>query len=145
MKKKLIILGCGSSVGIPRIDGSWGKCNRNEKKNYRTRCSAIVIKGNNSVLIDTSPDLRQQLISNKIQNISSVIYTHEHADQTNGLFELRPFFWKNKKKINVYGDPITIKNLKRRQDYLFKTINSYPAIAKANIVNSNLFLNFHAN
>ena len=98
MKKKLIILGCGSSVGIPRIDGSWGKCNRNEKKNYRTRCSAIVIKGNNSVLIDTSPDLRQQLISNKIQNISSVIYTHEHADQTNGLFELRPFFWKNKKK-----------------------------------------------
>ena len=63
-------------------------------------------------------------ISNKIQNISSVIYTHEHADQTNGLFELRPFFWKNKKKINVYGDPITIKNLKRRKDYLFKNINS---------------------
>tara|TARA_B100000029_G_C17601164_1_gene965802 strand:- start:960 stop:1730 length:771 start_codon:yes stop_codon:yes gene_type:complete len=140
MKKKLIILGCGSSVGIPRIDGSWGKCNRNEKKNYRTRCSAIIIKGKNSVLIDTSPDLRQQLILNKIQNISSVIYTHEHADQTNGLFELRPFFWKNKKKINVYGDPVTIKNLKRRQDYLFKNINSYPAIAKANIVNSKFSL-----
>ena len=98
MKSKLIILGCGSSVGIPRIDGNWGKCKKNEKKNVRTRCSAVIIKGSNSVLIDTSPDIRHQLLSNKIKNISSVVFTHEHADQTNGLFELRPFYWKNKKK-----------------------------------------------
>ena len=87
MKSKLIILGCGSSVGIPRIDGNWGKCKKNEKKNVRTRCSAVIIKGSNSVLIDTSPDIRHQLLSNKIKNISSVVFTHEHADQTNGLFE----------------------------------------------------------
>ena len=98
MKSKLIILGCGSSVGVPRADGFWGSCNKNNIKNYRSRCSAIIIKGSNSILIDTSPDLRKQLISNKIKNISSVIFTHEHADQTNGLFELRPFYWKSKKK-----------------------------------------------
>ena len=140
MKSKLIILGCGSSVGIPRIDGSWGKCNKKEKKNYRTRCSAVVIKGSNTVLIDTSPDVRHQLTSNKIKNISSVLFTHEHADQTNGLFELRPFFWNNKRKIDIYGDSVTIRNLKKRQNYLFKEINSYPPIVSANIVNSSISL-----
>ena len=98
MKTKLIILGCGSSVGVPRIDGYWGKCNKKNKKNNRSRCSAILTKGTNSILIDTSPDIRNQLLSNDIKNVTSVIYTHEHADQTNGLFELRPFFWKHKKK-----------------------------------------------
>ena len=68
-------------------------------KNTRTRCSAIIIKGSSSILIDTSPDIRSQFINNKIKDVSSVIFTHEHADQTNGLFELRPFFWKYKKKI----------------------------------------------
>ena len=98
MKSKLIILGCGSSVGVPRIDGFWGNCKKSNIKNKRTRCSAIIIRGSNSILIDTSPDLKNQLLSNKIKNVSSVIFTHEHADQTNGLFELRPFFWKYKKK-----------------------------------------------
>ena len=104
MRSKLIILGCGSSVGVPRIDGFWGNCKKKNKKNYRTRCSAIIIKGSNSILIDTSPDIKTQLITNNINDISSVIFTHEHADQTNGLFELRPFFWKYKKKINIFGN-----------------------------------------
>ncbi len=134
MKSKLIILGCGSSVGIPRIDGAWGSCKKNNKKNRRTRCSAIIIKGSNSVLIDTSPDIKSQLLSNKIKNISSVIFTHEHADQTNGLFELRPFFWKNKRKIDVFGNKKTIKYLTTKQDYLFRKISSHPPILKANIV-----------
>ena len=67
MKSKLIILGCGSSVGVPRIDGFWGKCKK-KKKNIRTRCSAIIINGSNSILIDTSPDLRQQLLRHKVNN-----------------------------------------------------------------------------
>ena len=140
MKSKLIILGCGSSVGVPRIDGFWGNCNKKENKNSRTRCSAIIIKGSNSILIDTSPDLKYQLLSNKIKNISSVIFTHEHADQTNGLFELRPFFWKYNKKINIYGDLYTMNHLKMRQNYLFKNISSYPPIVKSNIVKSNFSL-----
>ena len=98
MKTKLIILGCGDSMGIPRIDGYWGNCNIKNKRNIRTRCSAIILKGTNYILIDTSPDIRNQLTTNKIETISSVIFTHEHADQTNGLFELRTFFWKYKKR-----------------------------------------------
>ena len=140
MKSRLIILGCGSSVGVPRVDGFWGNCNKNNKKNKRTRCSAIIIKGSNSILIDTSPDLRTQLLSNKIKNISSVIFTHEHADQTNGLFELRPFFWKYKKKINVFGNLSTIKHLRKRQDYLFKKVSDYPPIVKSNIIKTNFSL-----
>jgi len=140
MRSKLIILGCGSSIGVPRIDGFWGNCKKNNLKNKRTRCSVIIIKGSNSILIDTSPDLRHQLLSNKIKNISSVIYTHEHADQTNGLFELRPFFLKNKKKINVYGNLNTINHLKNNQKYLFKKISDYPPIVKANIINTKLTL-----
>ena len=140
MKSKLIILGCGSSVGVPRVDGFWGNCDKDNKKNNRTRCSAIIIKGSNSILIDTSPDIRKQLLSNKIRRITSVIFTHEHADQTNGLFELRPFYWKNKKKINIYGNLRTINHLKKRQDYLFKKISDYPPIVKANVINSGFFL-----
>ena len=140
MKTQLTILGCGSSEGVPRIDGYWGNCKKNNKKNIRTRCSAIISKGKNSILIDTSADLRQQLLSNKIENISSVILTHEHADQTNGLFELRPFFWKHKKKINIYGHKSTIKNIKRRHDYLFKKIGIYNPIVKSNIIKSKFSL-----
>lgn len=130
---KIIILGCGSSVGTPRIDGHWGNCKRN-KKNLRTRCSALIVKGSNSILIDSSPDIRNQLLSNKVKNISSVLLTHKHADQTNGLFELRPFYWKNKNKINVYSDEVTIKYLKRTHGYLFKKTEDYSPILKANLI-----------
>ena len=100
MKAQLIILGCGHSTGVPRIDGNWGNCTK-KIKNKRTRCSAIIKKGSSSILIDTSPDIKNQFLHNKIKNLSSVVFTHEHADQTNGLFELRPFFWKHKKKTNT--------------------------------------------
>ena len=136
MKSELIILGCGGSVGVPRIDNFWGSCKKN-KKNIRTRCSAIIIKGSNSILIDTSPDIKNQLLTNKIRNVSSVLFTHEHADQTNGLFELRPFYWQYKKKINVYGNFRTISSLLKRHDYLFKKNSrstGYPPIVKPNLI-----------
>ena len=76
MKTKLIILGCCSSIGGPRIDGHWGNCNKNEKKNIRTRGSAIIIKGKNYILIDTSVDLKYQLLSN------NNCVTHEYSDFT---------------------------------------------------------------
>ena len=101
MKTFLTILGCGSSMGVPRADGFWGSCDKNNKKNYRTRCSVFISKGNNNILIDTSPDLRFQLLKNKIKNITSVLYSHMHADQTHGINDLRVFFLKNKKKINI--------------------------------------------
>jgi len=139
MKTKLIILGCGSSVGVPTINGFWGNCKR-KKKNIRTRCSAIVIRGSNSVLIDASPDIKKQFLSNKIKDISSVLITHKHADQTLGLFELRPFFWKYNKKINIYSNIETLNYLKKTQGYLFNKTKDYKPIIKANIVKSNFLL-----
>ncbi len=140
MISKLTILGCGSSVGVPRIDGFWGKCNKRNKKNLRTRCSALITKGSNNVLIDTSPDIKNQLIHNKIKNISSVIFTHLHADQTNGLFELRPFFWKNKKRIRAYGDSTTMNYLNNRFSYLFNKINVYPPIMRKKIIKRTFYI-----
>lgn len=141
MKTELIILGCGNSIGVPRIDGFWGNCKKKNIKNTRSRCSAAIVKGSNVIVIDTSPDIKKQFTDNNITNLSSVVFTHEHADQTNGLFELRPFLWKNKKPINVYGNYKTITLLKKRFDYCFKQISKmYPAIVKANIVKRNFSL-----
>jgi phosphoribosyl 1,2-cyclic phosphate phosphodiesterase len=103
LKNKFTILGCGSSLGAPWINNYWGNCDKKNKRNLRTRCCAHFQYKNISTLIDTSPDLKTQFQKNNITNLDAVIYTHEHADQTSGIFELRPFFWKNKKKINIYG------------------------------------------
>ena len=131
---KFIILGCGSSVGSPWITNYWGNCDKKNKFNIRTRCSAFIKKGNLSVLIDTSPDIKNQLIKNKINNIDYVLYTHEHADQTSGIFELRPFFWKNKKKIEVFASPKTLKQLKNKHDYCFYGGQGYIPIMKGNLI-----------
>ena len=98
-------------MGVPRADGYSGSCDLKNKKNYRTRCSALVKFHDDNILIDTSPDLRHQLLSNKIKSISKVFYTHPHADQTHGINDLRAFFLiikKNylylliKKHLNIY-------------------------------------------
>ena len=132
MPIKFIILGCGSSLGIPRIDGYFGKCNPKIKKNYRTRCSALISINDKNILIDSSPDLKQQLLKNKIKNIEKVFYTHMHADQTHGLNELRVFYLKNKKKIDVYADNQTKKYLLSNFKYCFKNNHGYPAILNIN-------------
>ena len=145
MKTKTIILGCGYSLGVPNLNGAWGKCDKKNKKNFRTRCSAIITKGNNSILIDTSPDIRKQFIDNKINDISFVIYTHEHADQTNGLFELRPIYFKKKEKINIYGNSKTINYLKNKFDYCFKHNGFYAPIVRANYIKKNFSLGWSRN
>ena len=86
MITNIIILGCGSSIGVPRIDGYWGNCKK-IKKNIRTRSSMFIQKGDSNILIDTSPDLKQQLLKNKIKKVDHVLFTHEHADQTHGINE----------------------------------------------------------
>ena len=98
MTIKYTLLGSGSSLGVPRPDGFFGNCNPKEKKNYRTRCSFLISSKIKNIIIDTSPDLRMQLLNNKIKNINAVFYTHFHADQTHGINDLRVFFLKNKKK-----------------------------------------------
>ncbi len=130
MSVKFTILGCGYSFGVPRIDGYFGKCNKKIKKNYRTRCSALISTKNTNILIDTSPDIKYQLIKNKIRNINKVFYTHAHGDQTHGINELRAFYLKNKSKIPVFADKITKKYLLNSFKYCFKDTSNYPATLK---------------
>ena len=136
---KFIILGCGSSMGVPRADGFFGKCNPKNKKNYRSRCSALIKTKNEVVLIDTSPDLRQQLIDNKINRVDKVFYSHMHADQTHGINDLRVFYLKKKVPIDVYADLDTKKYLMKTFGYCFRNNSKeYPAILKLNSINQKL-------
>ncbi len=138
MSLKFILLGCGSSMGVPKPDGSWGKCNPKESRNYRTRCSALISANNLNILIDTSPDLRFQLIKQKIKNIDNIIYSHLHADQTHGINDVRVFYLKNKKKIDVYTNKATKKYLQNNFSYCFKKQYNYPPTLKLNLINKNL-------
>ena len=140
MKNKFTILGCGSSLGSPWINQYWGNCKKNNKKNIRTRCCAHIQYKNISILIDTSPDIRQQLIDNNIKNIDSIIYTHEHADQTAGIFEFRPFFFKEKKKISIYCNKQTKKRLLKSYSWLFKDSILYPKIMEIKNTNNKFII-----
>ena len=133
MKNKFTILGCGSSLGSPWITNYTAKLKK-DSKNMRTRCCAHIQKGDLSICIDTSPDIKNQFIKNKIKSLDAIIYTHEHADQTTGIFEMRPFFWINKKKIPVYGSLKTINELKKNYTFCFYPRHGYQPIMKANIV-----------
>jgi len=119
-------------MGVPRADGFFGNCDKNNIKNYRTRCSAIILSQEKNILIDTSPDLRTQLIDNNIKKIDKVIYSHPHADQTHGINDLRIFFLKNKKLIDVYADKLTCNYLKNTFKYCFNKTSEYPATLKLN-------------
>jgi phosphoribosyl 1,2-cyclic phosphate phosphodiesterase len=137
---QFIILGCGSSMGVPRADGDFGNCNPRIKKNYRTRCSALIKGKSKNILIDTSPDLRTQLIKNKINNIDVVLYSHMHADQTHGINDLRVFYIKNKKTIPVFADTATSNYLSKTFGYCFKkTFNEYPPILNLNKIKKKMY------
>ena len=145
-KTELILLGCGSSLGVPRIDGYWGRANKKNKKNRRMRCSLFIKYRGISIIIDTSPDIKSQLLNNKIKKIDFVVYTHDHADQTHGINELRPFFWINKKKIPTYADKKTSNYLLNSFKYLFvKQSKYYKPILKMNIINNIFFIKKNKN
>jgi len=130
---KFIILGCGSSMGVPRPDGFFGNCDPKILKNYRTRCSALIKTSSENILIDTSPDLRQQLLRHKIKKINKVLYSHMHGDQTHGINDLRSFYISSNKQVNVYADFYTSKYLKNSFSYIFKSYSKeYPATLKLN-------------
>jgi phosphoribosyl 1,2-cyclic phosphate phosphodiesterase len=136
LSNKFTILGCGSSLGSPWITNYKANLKKNIK-NVRTRCCAHIKYGNLSVLIDSSPDIKTQFLKNKIRSLDAIIYTHDHADQTAGIFEMRPFFWINEKKIPVYGSKRTISYLKKAYTFCFKKKFGYVPIMKANIVKDN--------
>ena len=123
MTLTLTILGCGSSAGVPRPALGWGACDPNNPKNRRRRCSLLVERtsehGTTRILIDTSPDLREQLLSTNVDHIDAVFLTHEHADQTHGMDDLRSVVIHMRKRIPVYFNQSTAKDIMARFSYCF--------------------------
>jgi len=128
-------------MGVPRADGFFGNCNPKNKKNYRTRCSALIQTLEENILIDTSPDLRQQLLRHNINKINKVFYSHMHGDQTHGINDLRSFYLNNKKQLDVFADYPTEKSLKNSFFYIFNSQSKeYPATLKINKLKKNFFI-----
>lgn len=134
MTRRITLLGTGSSGGVPRIGNDWGKCDPANPKNRRRRCSALVSQGGTRVLIDTSPDLREQMLGAGIADIDAVLYTHEHADHTHGIDDLRAFFLMKRKRVEVWADDATGRMLTTRFTYCFYTApgSDYPPIINLN-------------
>jgi len=129
------ILGCGSSSGVPRPALGWGACNPNNPKNRRRRCSLLVEQvnggGKTSILVDTSPDLREQLIDANVDWLDAVLISHEHADHTHGVDDLRSLFIRHRKRVDIYLDEPTSKVMVSRFNYCFVQPpgSQYPPIA----------------
>lgn len=134
MALKFTILGSGSSGGVPRIGNNWGACDRENPKNRRRRCSALVQRlvggKTTSVLIDSGPDVRAQLLDADISTLDGVLYTHDHADHTHGIDELRVLAFNRRKRVDVYFDEATERALRQRFGYCFASPegSSYPPI-----------------
>ncbi len=124
------ILGCGSSGGVPRLGGHWGDCDPNNPKNYRRRCSMFVERttpfGTTRVLIDTSPDLRTQLLDANVGVLDVVVFTHLHADHLHGLDDLRMIVFNMRKRLTVWADKETGDSLMERFNYAFVQANGSP-------------------
>lgn len=130
MTLRATILGCGSSGGVPRVGGSWGACDPKEPKNRRLRCSLLLEQWEGDimppqdqrtiVLVDTSPDLREQLLSTKTKRLDALLFTHEHADQTHGIDDVRALAYMMSQRIVTYMDAPTKSELVDRFHYLFE-------------------------
>ncbi len=119
---RVTMLGCGASVGVPFLGNNWGACDPTNPRNRRRRCSIVVEKDGFVLLVDTSPDLREQLNDAGISRIDALLYTHAHADHTNGIDDLRPLYWFEKRTIPCYSDRTTLDALSRRFDYMFERV-----------------------
>lgn len=135
MPLKVTILGSGSSGGVPRIGGpdgrgDWGACDPSEPRNRRRRCSLLVENGDTSVLVDCSPDMREQLIDARVRTLDAVFITHDHADQSHGIDDLRMIAQNMRRRVDVYAARETLDVLEQRFAYCFKSSSNgaYPAI-----------------
>lgn len=135
MSLRFTILGCGSSMGVPRVALGWGDCDPNEPKNRRRRCALLIERTRGPgevtrVLVDCGPDLREQLIGAEVEWLDGVLITHEHADHTHGLDDLRPLFVHKRRRIDVWLDEPTSRAMHARFGYCFMTPpgSGYPPI-----------------
>jgi phosphoribosyl 1,2-cyclic phosphate phosphodiesterase len=135
---KVTILGCGSSGGVPRIGGTdgqgdWGACDPAEPRNRRRRCSILVENGPTRVLVDCSPDMREQLLDARVATLDAVFITHDHADQSHGIDDLRMIAQNMMRRVPVHAGPETLAVLRSRFFYCFEATSNgaYPAILEA--------------
>jgi phosphoribosyl 1,2-cyclic phosphate phosphodiesterase len=132
---RLTILGCGSSAGVPRVGQGWGACDPANPRNRRRRCSALLERdgagGLTTVLVDTSPDLREQLIEAGVKRLDGILMTHPHADHTHGIDDLRPLALQAGRRIDIHMDEPTSLIVRKAFSYIFQTPggSSYPPIA----------------
>jgi phosphoribosyl 1,2-cyclic phosphate phosphodiesterase len=137
---RFTILGCGSSPGVPRIGGDWGACDPRNPRNRRLRCSLLAQRigrnGTTHVLIDTSPDLRQQALAAGLGTLDGVLFTHPHADHIHGIDDLRGFVMNMRRRIDIYADPPTLARLHEGFAYCFATPpgSDYPPLANAHTI-----------
>ncbi|MFY0310072.1 MBL fold metallo-hydrolase [Leisingera sp. D0M16] len=127
---RFTILGSGSSGGVPRIGGHWGDCDPKNPKNRRRRCSMLVERdgpdGTTSVLIDTTPDMRSQLLDAEVSRLDAVVYTHSHADHLHGIDDLRMVYFNMRQRIPVYADGATQNDILSRFGYAFAQPDNSP-------------------
>lgn len=135
------ILGCGSSGGVPRADGDWGACDPAEPKNRRRRCSLLVRRKSpagpgfeTTVVVDTSPDFREQAIAAQVKRLDAVLFTHDHADQAHGVDDIRAFFIRQRARIPAWMDAATFASLSNRFGYIFEPVGGYPAICEPHVI-----------
>lgn len=131
---KLRILGCGTSSGVPRIGGDWGACDPSEPRNRRMRASILISGDNSRVLVDTAPDLREQLLAAGIAEVDAVIWTHDHADHTHGIDDLRQLYHARGHPLDAFARPGTLEILTRRFDYAFYGRNGYPPTVTGHVL-----------
>ncbi len=136
-QQRITILGCGSSGGVPRIGAGWGECDPANPRNRRRRCSILIERSaatgeKTTVLVDTSPDVREQLLDANVTALDAVLFTHDHADHTHGIDDLRALFIHNRKRLDLWMDERTERILCERFGYIFRSpVNSdYPPIAE---------------
>ncbi|KTT97900.1 beta-lactamase [Sphingomonas yabuuchiae] len=126
---KIRILGCGTSSGVPRIGNDWGACDPTEPRNRRMRCSALIEHDGTRILIDTGPDMREQLLAADIGTVDAVIWTHDHADHCHGIDDLRQIFHALGEPVAGYARPTTAASLEGRFGYVFRGKTGYPPTA----------------
>jgi phosphoribosyl 1,2-cyclic phosphate phosphodiesterase len=131
---RFTILGCGSSPGVPRPNGDWGECDPTNPLNRRRRASLLVERvtqaGTTTIVIDTGPDFRDQMLDARVTRLDGVVYTHAHADHVHGIDDLRSFVLAQQTRIPVHADRRTLDRLKSAFDYVFETQpgSGYPPI-----------------
>ena len=127
---KLRILGCGTSFGVPRIGNDWGACDPAEPRNRRRRVSILVEHLGTRILVDTSPDLREQLLDAGAARLDAVIWTHDHADHCHGIDDLRGVAYTRGSPVPGFARADTLNTLRGRFDYVFEGRGGYPAVVE---------------